>query len=213
MNEGIAIGKDLVILVPDKQMEFALRGILSRHRALGIKEISVDFYRHPERDSGCYSKAEDFLRPFHSDYQYALVIFDRWGSGQHQCPVDELERELEARLHRAGWGDRARCVVIEPELEIWVWSDSPHVENCLGWEGKSPDLRSWLRQRKLLKEEDVKPTDPQRAMEEALQEVGLPRSSSIFEKLAKSVSLKRCQDHSFQRLCDILQGWFTEEAR
>ncbi|MEN8217380.1 MAG: hypothetical protein ABFS56_13640 [Pseudomonadota bacterium] len=26
------------------------------------------------------------------------------------------------------------------ELEIWVWSDSPHVAEILGWKNKQPDL-------------------------------------------------------------------------
>ena len=44
--------KDLIILVADKNMEFAVRGILTRLEALGIRDITYDLYVHPERDPG-----------------------------------------------------------------------------------------------------------------------------------------------------------------
>jgi hypothetical protein len=31
-------------------------------------------------------------------------------------------------LFTSGWENRAAAVVLDPELEIWVWSDSPEVE-------------------------------------------------------------------------------------
>ena len=44
--------KALVILTADKNAQFALRGILSRHKALHIKSIAADFHVHPGRDPG-----------------------------------------------------------------------------------------------------------------------------------------------------------------
>ena len=38
--------KDLVVLAADKNMEFAVKGILGRFRSLGIREITVDFRVH-----------------------------------------------------------------------------------------------------------------------------------------------------------------------
>ena len=34
--------KDLVVLAADKDMEYALKGLLSRPQALGIRKIEVD---------------------------------------------------------------------------------------------------------------------------------------------------------------------------
>lgn len=46
--------KDLVILVADKNMEFAIRGILSRGRSLRIKQLTFDAYVHTERVRGAF---------------------------------------------------------------------------------------------------------------------------------------------------------------
>lgn len=44
--------KDLVVLVADKNAEFALRGALQRSEALGIRPMTSEFLMHPERDGG-----------------------------------------------------------------------------------------------------------------------------------------------------------------
>ena len=43
---------DLVVLVPDKKLEFTMRGILARHHSLGISPIVVEIHTHPEHDHG-----------------------------------------------------------------------------------------------------------------------------------------------------------------
>jgi hypothetical protein len=65
------------------------------------------------------------------------VLFDYYGCGaEHEMAPEEIEDEVEEKLSRSGWEDRARCVVIDPELEVWVWSDSPEVDRCLGWKSE-----------------------------------------------------------------------------
>lgn len=71
--------------------------------------------------------------------------------------------------------ERTEVVVIDPELEIWVWSASPHVEDVLGWKGSTPPLRSWLCNQGLWGDDRPKPQDPKRAMEGALYEKRIPR--------------------------------------
>ena len=51
---------------------------------------------------------------------------------------------MEERLAANGWNDRAKAIVVDPELESWVWADSRVVEDVLGWPGHAEDLRSWL---------------------------------------------------------------------
>ncbi len=74
--------KDLVILVPDKNTQFALNGLLSRTQSLKIREIDYQIYLHPERDPGVFHRSDQFLRPFHSEFEKALIFMDREGSGQ-----------------------------------------------------------------------------------------------------------------------------------
>ncbi|HIE01121.1 MAG TPA: hypothetical protein EYP59_12680 [Thiotrichaceae bacterium] len=110
--------KDLVILVADKNMEYAVKGLLSRPEALSIREISFDIFIHPYHDPGCLNEGHYFLQSALNQYRHALILFDREGCGR-----EGLTRQ---------------------ELEIWVWSDSPHVAEILGWKNKQPDLKTWL---------------------------------------------------------------------
>ncbi|MBP8973673.1 MAG: hypothetical protein KBH93_07330 [Anaerolineae bacterium] len=204
---------DLIALVADSNMENALLGLLSRHQALGIRPITYDVFRHDKRDPGCWTDAHNFLRPYTRQYRYALVMFDHEGSGQETRKATELENELEHRLQLSGWDEgQARVVVLEPELEIWVWSDSPQVDSCLGWQTHQPDLRTWLRQQGLLDLKAAKPSEPKRAMERALREVKRPRSSAIYRHLAERVSFQRCVDPCFERFREILTEWFSEAS-
>jgi hypothetical protein len=142
------------------------------------------------------------------------VIFDREGCGNERESREKLEVEVEDRLRQNGWNDRARAVVIDPELESWVWSDSPEVEAALGWRGRSPELRSWLIGSGFLHEGATKPERPKEAVEAALRVVRKPRSSAIYQELAGSVSLRRCSDAAFAKLRLTLQEWFPgQESR
>ena len=112
------------------------------------------------------------------------------------------------KLGASGWKDRVATVVIDPELEAWVWSDSPVVDRVLGWSGRIPSLRDWLRDEKFLSEDKVKPTDPKCAVNEALRMPNKQRSSAIYFELAQQVSFQRCTDTSFQTLRTTLANWF-----
>lgn len=209
MNNSSVV--DLVCLVADNNIKQALLGLLGRHRALGIRPVTSDIPVHPEHDPGCRLHSPDFLRPYLNRADYAMVILDHEGSGRKDVPREELEEDLEERLEKAGWRDRAAVVVIGPELEAWVWSTSPHVEAVLGWSGRSPDLRTWLQTKDFLGPEDSKPERPKEAMEEALFTVRKPRSASVYRRLAEKVSVVKCVDPSFAKFKTRLQLWFPAE--
>ena len=121
----------------------------------------------------------------------------------------QLEQKVEAKLFRVGW-QQAAAIVLEPELEIWVWSDSPHVVEILGW--KQPDLNRWLKHQRFLRENELKPTRPKESMEAALRQVRKPRSSILYRRLAEKVSLGRCTDDAFNKFKTTLQNWFNSKA-
>jgi hypothetical protein len=137
-----------------------------------------------------------------------LVVLDHEGSGQENLAPDEVATNLRDRLGRMGWDDRAEAVVIVPELEAWVWSESPVVDEVMGWRGSQPTLREWLRLSALLGPAEVKPRRPKEAMEAALRAKRVQRSSALYRTLAEKVSLGRCEDPSFLRLKEILLRWF-----
>lgn len=184
-----------------------IRTLLQRHQALSIREVTAQVDRYVGRDSGCYRRAHDYLRPFIRQFDYALVVFDRHGCGNEGQPPVALEEEVEERLRRNGWVDRSAAIVLDPELEAWVWSDSPHVDVALGWTQRPPALRSWLAEQGFLEQNQVKPDRPKEAVEAVLRFVGKPRSSAIYHDLAVNISLRRCSDPAFLKLRTALQRW------
>jgi hypothetical protein len=201
--------KDLVVLVADKNMEQIMHSLLKRTAALGIRQISYDLFVHPQRDPGCRQRAQIFLRPFCQQYEHALVFFDREGSGAESDSRDVLEQQVEGRLAKDGWNERAAVVVLDPELENWVWSDSPHVPRLLGWREQSLQLRDWLLAQGFLKEGEDKPIRPKEAVEAVLKQVRKPRSSAIYGELASTVSFRHCVDPAFAKLRSLLEQWFN----
>jgi hypothetical protein len=204
---------ELVVLVADKNMELAIRGILGRAQAMGIQELMPVVHVHPERDPGCLLRGHDFLSIFRNQFAHALILLDREGCGQEKSDRVTLEEMIEKRLSESGWGERAAAVVIDPELEMWVWSDSPQVDAVLGWQGKNPDLRSWLKAKNFLQEGQAKPERPKEAMELALRTARKSRSSSLYDQLARQASLGRCVDPAFNKLKTTLQTWFPRAGR
>lgn len=202
--------KDLIILVPDQDIYSGIQELLTRPQALQIRQITFDMFKHPYRDSGCFNEAHEFLRPYIGKYEFALVVFDKDGSGQESLGATGIETALAQKLGQNGWPNRAGVVVIDPELEIWVWSDSNQVDAALGWTGKTPALRDWLVSKGFSTTANAKPARPKEAYESALREARTPKSPAIFKRLAGNVSFSRCVDASFTRLKTLLQNWFPE---
>lgn len=201
---------DLVVLVPDKDIEQALGSLLKRHQSLGIRPLDeVKIITHPGRDPGVYNTGHALLDPFVGEAGHALIVFDRkWEGAPTKDPL-QLARYVEQACHPQ-WGDKARCVCIDPEIENWIWSDSPHVHAVLGWSGRH-EMIAWLRSQKLWPDGMPKPPDPKAAFEAATRKKNVVPSSSIFAELACHVSLKRCQDPSFLLLIKILKEWFPPQ--
>ncbi len=200
---------DLLVLVADKNTEVAVTGLLSRYAALGIRQVAADIRRHPQKDSGSCLGGVDFLQPFAEQYEHALLVFDHEGSSRETEEPVRIEEDLEDRLARTGWGKRASVIVLTPELESWVWSDSPHVERALGWGDSELPLREWLVGRGFLAPGTTKPGRPKEAMEAVLWEVRRPRSSAVYQALAQTVSLNRCSDRAFSKFKSSLTEWFA----
>ena len=205
--------KDLVVLVADKDMEHALRGLLNRPRSLGIREITADIRVHPGHDPACAGQGVDYLSNFVEFYHHGLLMFDHEGSGKVQLQPDELQKSLNADFARTAWGNRARAVVLSPELERWIWSDSPHVDAVAGWQNRQPSLRRWMVEQGWLAAGGVKPVRPKEAFQAALREARVPRSSSLYQQIAEKVSLRRCEDESFLRFKSMLMSWFPKESQ
>jgi hypothetical protein len=202
------ITTDLIVLTADKNMRFAVEGLISRPQALFIRPVKANFYIHPERDPGCLLRSHSFLGSFVNQYTHAIVMFDREGCGREHQSRDELENEVTSCLSGSGWGDRATAIVIDPELENWVFSDSSEIDAVIGWVNKKQSLKTWLQENNLWSTGKLKPERPKEAFEKALRHIRLARSSAIYKQLAERVGLGRCTDQAFQKLKKTLKTWF-----
>ena len=199
---------DLVILTAGNDEREALQSLLARPSSLGIRELRFTILKHPRRDPGCLRESAQVLENYRSRAEFALVLFDWEGSGREETPASQLETEVEISLSQSGWTDRCAAVVIAPELEAWVWSDSPHVAVSLGSSGDVEALRQWLAEEGFEFHENGKPERPKEAMEACLRRARIPRSASVYGEIAARVSLNRCGDPKFLRLRQMLKNWF-----
>lgn len=203
---------DLFCLVADKNMEAAVSTLLDRPQSIGMRPVTHRMGRHPERDPGCFHTGADFLKPFRSQARHALIILDYAWDGVPAATGVDLEGALESRLAQAGMEKWAKAVVIDPELEAWVFARSPHVSRILGAGGSTADLRRDLEVQGLWASGEPKPQDPKAAMEWVLRQTRQPRSSSIYRRLATEVGTASCTDRAFVRFSDLLRKWFPPEV-
>jgi len=199
--------KDLVVLVADMDMEQTVKVLLSeRSRALGLRNnVTFDIFSHPRHDPGVFQEAHEYLKPLHTRYSYALVMLDREGSGQERKTAREIEDEIQQRLDRAGWMGRSGVIVLDPELEVWVFSKSDHVIQVIA-DGDENLYQTVLESYET--SSNGKPVRPKEAMKEILYRKRIPQSTGLYRELAKKVSLKGCNDRAFQRFRNILNQWF-----
>ena len=158
-------------------------------------------------DPGVYRRAHFLLEPYQDSHERAVVVLDTaWkGSPGATAIATEIENNLRNR-----WEDFA-VVVINPELEAWMWQDSQHVEKAFQYEGP-PSLREWLQQRGDWPPNHSKPPDPKAAVEKVLKYTETPRSAAVYGNVVKRISVSRCTDAAFRKLAVQLQTWFPVEA-
>lgn len=197
---------DLVVLVADKNMQFALQGALGRHQAMGIRPISYEFRSHMGRDGGVRSTGADVLARETTRFSHAFMLLDYEGCGQESDNPLTLEAQLDLRL-RAAWGDRAKAIVIVPEVDIWLWGSDNALRETLQWP-RDGSIRDWLRDKGFEFNADDKPLRPKEALDSMRSVHKQPRSSATYEKVIQRISLQNCTDSAFMRLRTQLQSWF-----
>jgi len=209
--------RDCYFLVADKDMKFALKGLFERpetHRSLGCGPFTFDIEKDclvaGNHDPDLHGKSAGYARPIQRSHQYLVVMLDStWGGSPG---ADAIRGNITGDLHRSGWRkDRFAVIVIEPELEAWMWQESPHVDDALAFNAKvfgTPTLRTWLENQGLWLPGDPKPREPKRAFAETLARASRPRSSTIYQRIASRVTLQNCCDVAFKTLCESLRRWF-----
>jgi hypothetical protein len=212
--------RDRLVYVADGSMAESVAGLLNRpgiHHAIGCAQFSFDSRSDikiaaGQYDPGVYTRADELMRPFADDYLNAVVIADaEWtGSPGAIC----IEQQLRSHLENAGWPpERGLALVVSPEADLWLWSNSPHTASALGWESWDT-LRPALEDNGWLLAGDSKPARPKEAAAWALRNGrvrGKPPSRSLFREVSAKVSVQRCQEPAFLRFLAQLRAWFPLE--
>jgi len=201
-------------------MAEAVGGLLEReqvHRSIGCGAFDFDSRRDikvaaGQNDPGLYVRANELLRPFAAEYRRAVVIVDEEWEGHPRA--DAIEQRLSAHLADAGWAaDAGLALVVCPEADVWLWSDSPHSATALGWPSWAA-LRPALADNGWLVPGETKPDRPKEAAEWALRH-GVRRarrSAALYRQVASKVSVRRCKDAAVERLLNALRTWFPAEG-
>ena len=199
--------RDLFVLAADLDIVETVKGLVKRPNDLGICDIECRVDKHRFKDPGCRNDPSTPLRPYIAEFAHALVIFDKEGSGP-DASREEIQHNTERNLSRNGWRDRSKAIVIEPELESWVWVRSAKVAETLGWRRGYEELRAWLRAKDLWEAGIPKPQHPKEAFHAALREGRKRPSAALFGELATNLPFGRCRCPAFRELRETLQRWF-----
>jgi hypothetical protein len=212
---------DLLFFVADRNMREAVAGLLERdqiHRIIGCRAFSFDPRRdikvaEGQNDPGLFVRANELLRPLAPEYAHAVVIVDEEWIGSPGAAA--IEQKLRGHLDDAGWlNENSLGLVVSPEADVWLWSDSPHSATALGWVSWDV-LRPRLEAQGFLTVGDTKPERPKEAAEWALRNSPgkkAPRSSAIYRQVSSRVSIQRCEDDALARLLNALRAWFPAEG-
>jgi hypothetical protein len=205
--------RDVVFLVADGAMEQLLLGFLGRvqcHESLGCSPFAFDPKEDvvvaPTKDPGVCGTARELLRPYENSHERAVVMLDAEWEGS---PGAEAIRARIKAMLTGAW-EQFAVVVIEPELEAWIWQDNPHVG--VAFKCRS-DVREVLRHSGYWPDGELKPPDPKAALHHLRRHHRADRSNAAFRRLAAHVSVKGCVDPAFGHLLGALRVWFPRGGR
>ena len=66
--------RDLVVVVPDKDTEQALTGLLKRPESIRVRPIDFVIRVHPQKDPGCYHTGHELAATSRREASHALVM-------------------------------------------------------------------------------------------------------------------------------------------
>lgn len=209
-----------VFLLADGTMAQVLRSFLSRgylEGRLGCRTFDIDFQqdvvvnvRNGNTDGGIHWRAHILLRRYTRSHQNAVVMLDQNFGGQLSAAV--VRGEILGNLLRHGWS--AECVevvVIDPELEIWLWQRrNPHIASAFGYNG-AVSLEEFLEAEGFWPSAAMKPAKPKEAAYLLLRRYRTGVPMVVYTRIIEHISVGGCQDPAFSRLVGALQRWFPVE--
>lgn len=209
--------RDCVYFVADKTMRETFLGFLSRkdrNEQLGCGDFIFDpaedlFFAAGQNDCGLNKRADALLSAFlHSHKKVVIVLDCDWDGSPGQGAIIQ---NITSQLQESGWApDDIVVIAIDPELEQWIWQDSPVLATELRIEAPQ-GLKAALSERGLWPQDVAKPPSPKELFIQLRRENNVKLSSSVFKRIAANVPVAACQDSEFRRLVSQLQIWFPVE--
>jgi hypothetical protein len=204
--------KDLLVYVADADALAFLRAILQRHQALGIRPVTFDIERHPQRDAGMVQSGAELVRMKKGRYHKALLMWDHHGSGRdHRQAPNLVAQDIQGKLDSFTWSGNSSVTVLVPELEQWLWFCENAVAAHCGI--TQAQLDQWVQERslKLGKTADaMKQQQPkelfEHIMRERIKRTISPRDFDEIGQRASVNALLACG--SFNSIALTLQTWF-----
>lgn len=209
--------RDCVFLLADKNMRASFEGFFSRQgfqQSLGCGWIDIDpmqdlIFAAGDNDPGLYTRAHELLRPFLNTHRHAVVVLDALWDGSPGAI--NICTHIESLLSANGWEtDRCVVIVIDPELENWVWQRSIHVAREIGFDNID-EMNADVDLLNAWPEKQYKPTTPKETLETILRKKRIPRSSAIYRNITAKVSISDCRDEAFIKLIGKLREWFPPD--
>src|SRR6266436_3081128 len=183
---------------------------------LGCRSFDFDFQqdvvvdvRNENTDGGIHRRAHMLLRRYTRSHQNAVVMLDKKFGGQ--LPAAVVREEIRNNLLHNGWS--AECVevvVIDPELEVWLWQRrNPHIARAFRYNG-AISLEEFLEAEGFWPSAAVKPPKPKDAAHLLLRRYRAGVPMVVYRLTIEHISVSGCQDPAFSRLVGALRRWFVD---
>ena len=215
--------RDCCFLVADQAMRTAFELILDRgDRSELLGTGGFEFDPAPDvdliqvagyTDGGVHKHAARLLAPKLETHRHAVVCLDKKFPGAPAA--GRIRRDITGNLRTAGWDpSRFEVIVIQPELERWLWLDHPACERAFGYpradHGRS--MRVMMREQGQWHEHDDKPHDCDAALVWAARwKQRKTAPATLFKAMLPTAPVQHCEDPAFVKLRDTLKSWFPSE--
>lgn len=211
--------RDVIFHLADGHMEKGLRAFFGRsdwHHALGCARFEIDpqsetdLYRVPgHTDGGIWKHAHENLQVFKDRYHHAVVLLD--ADFDPHPGVEVLVKDISNGMIKSGWEEnRFSVIVIEPELESWLWAPNKNIAQAFGHSDFN-ELRKLLETEQLWNPGEPKPHDLKGARDLAAKLGGKKTGGPIFKNAFEAISrraLDRCIEPGFIKLRAAMSEWF-----
>ncbi len=204
-------GVDLFVVMEGRRDRAVMEAVLNRPYDLGIQPITYEF---DLRFSAVRTGGPDAGRERRGEFRYVICLWDHQGSGEENKPPSRVQGEVQARLNRNTLKGFSKALVIDPELEIWLWRDRTAIASIL--EVDENRLTEWLndwRQAQFPKQtvETLLQQFPKEALEEVMRRAGEKPDAALYGRITAIANLQRwSKEPSFRRLCSTLRKWFAK---